>query len=322
VWILYESLYPDEIQHFDLIALIVERLTGTPFATYVKDKILDPAKLESTTVSADLFASSSERTGGFVHMFETSKHTGETLAIPLGLRDSSAACLGAGRMSSNIVDMSRWMQILLSEGRDPEGRQILPAILLKRCMKGTVQFHEYAREAPELSPAFYGMGLYEQSYHGFGMVEHVGALPGWMSRLCLVPSHRTGIFVAVNTSPWGEMVCDEIKFALLDDLIGVRPVDWHARFTKQREHSLELQDLAFSRFMSYTLPEAARLSKPTRLLLVGDYHCPGFSPFRIRDENVLEHVPDLVQLPWLPSAWGEMQPFFCVQKQHIGLCWR
>lgn len=255
-------------------------------------------------------------------MFETSKQTGETLAIPLGLRDSSAACLGAGRMSSNVVDMSRWMEILLSEGRDPEGQQILPASLLKRCMKGTTPFHEYAREAPELGPAFYGMGLYEQSYHECEMVEHVGALSGWMSRLCLIPSHKAGIFVAVNTSPWGEMVCDEIKFALLDNLIGVRPIDWHSRFTKQRENSLEQQDLAFGKFMSYTLPEAARLSKPGRSLLVGNYRCPGFPPFRIRDENVLEHVPDLVQLPWLPFTWGEMQPFFCVQEQHIGLCWR
>lgn len=110
--------------------------------------------MSSTSVSADVFTSSPERSTGFVQMFETSQSPGQAIALPLGLRDSSAACLGAGRMSSNAADMSTWLKLLLSEGKSPsEGQQILLADLLKRCMTGTAPFHEYARKAPELGPA-------------------------------------------------------------------------------------------------------------------------------------------------------------------------
>lgn len=280
--------------------------------------------MDSTTVSADLFESSRDRTAGFVQMYETSALRGKTIALPLGLKDSSVACLGAGRMSSNATDMSMWMKLLLSDGKHPyDGRQILPAGLLARCMKGVVPFYEYARVAPELSPAAYGMGLYEQSYQGCLMVEHIGALSGWMSRLCLVPQLAAGIFVATNSAPWGEMVCDEIKFALLDELLCTGPVDWHTRFLAEKQRKLDEQEVAYKNFMAYTLPEAVELREPLHHLLLGSYQCPGFNhAFCIREEHILGQGPELVQLPWLPFTWGQMQPFLNIQGRRLGLCWR
>lgn len=118
------------------------------------------------------------------------------------------------------------------------------------------------------------------------------------------------------------MVCEEIKFALLDTVLGLAPIDWHARLVEEKRQALSHQDVDLKSCLTCTYPVSSVSARQMRSALVGTYHCPGFHECIIGEEHVLDRVPELVRLPWLPYIWGEMQPVFCIRGERVGLCWR
>lgn len=57
---------------------------------------------------------------GYWHHYETPESPGRSIELPMGLRDGTVACLGAGRMSSTARDMAVWLKTLLGDGRHPQ----------------------------------------------------------------------------------------------------------------------------------------------------------------------------------------------------------
>jgi hypothetical protein len=288
---------------------VVEKITGKDYGEYMAEKILRPLRLHSTTVSPSETLSSPNFAEGFWRNRETDASSGESIALPCGMNDKSCALMGAGRMSSTAADMSRWLKVLLNEGADPEsGVQILPKDLVRQCMTGTVPFYEYIRDYPELGPGLYGLGLSEQDYHGHKLIEHIGSLPGCHSRLCIAPDQQLGIFLMTNSSPWGDMLQEEIKFHILQQSFGVPRANWRARLLAEKHKRLAEQS---SRNASY-------LAKPTNALppkvdastLIGRYTSPGFHEWTIEGCHILNEPPsELHLLPWLPYLWGHVQPY-------------
>lgn len=254
-------------------------------------------------------------------MFESTTSPGCAVPLPCGMSDKSAATLGSGRISSTAMDMSKWLKVLLLGGRCPETKtQILPEETVKRCMTGTVRFYEYARDYPELSPAVYGLGLVEQAYQGHTLVEHVGSLPGWMSRLMLVPEIKLGLFVTVNNAPWGEMAGEEIKYAILDNIFGLNKINWNSRFLVEKLDIMKKQEAIYK--------AAIQLGSDgngiTASKIAGVYSSPGFVTWKIDEAHVLPRPPEkLVDILPLPMIWGKVQPLIWhTSGNSYKMCWK
>jgi len=137
----------------------------------------------------------------------------------------------AGGINSSATDMAKWMIVQLDSGRVAGGR--LFAARTARELWTVVTPLQPGNPPPELALnratfAGYGLGFFLRDYRGFKMVWHTGGLPGYVSRVTLIPDQRIGIAVLTNQES-GEAF-NAISLRILDQLLGFAPTDWGAAY--------------------------------------------------------------------------------------------
>jgi len=126
----------------------------------------------------------------------------------------------AAGVSSDIVDMARWLRAQMGENEDVLSRQILmqahsPLIRTSRVYSGDL--------ARALGQPSYGLGWRSFTYAGRQLVGHSGAVDGYRSTMIFDPATRTGV-VAMWNNGWGRPF--RLPFAVLDSYYGLPEHDW------------------------------------------------------------------------------------------------
>ena len=101
--------------------------------------------------------------------------------------------------------------------------------------------------APELAaaqPAFkgYGLGFRIQDYRGRRIVTHTGGLPGYVSRVTMIPALSLG--VAVLTNQESGAAFQAITHAILDHYLKAPPTDWVAAYAAVGARERERREAA------------------------------------------------------------------------------
>jgi len=78
----------------------------------------------------------------------------------------------------------------------------------------------------------YALGFFVRDYRGQKMVLHTGGLPGYVSRISLIPDQKLGVAVFTNQES-GEAF-EALSWRLLDHFLGAPPTDWAAAFRTVR----------------------------------------------------------------------------------------
>ena len=138
----------------------------------------------------------------------------------------------AGGINSNAEDMAKWLVVQLAEGRLPDGSALI-APATARELTTLVTPIPAGAGAPELRaihPAFngYGLGFFLRDYRGRKLVTHTGGLPGYVSRVAMIP--EAGIGVAVLTNQESTEAFDAIVNHVLDGYLGAPTTDWIAAY--------------------------------------------------------------------------------------------
>ena len=180
-----------------LAGYIVERVSGVPFKEYVRYQIFRPLQMNHSSFDQPLpedllpdmsngYNTASGPPGGFEFV----------QAVP------------AGALSSTGYDMGRFMGALLNQGA-LEGAQILnPNSLQKMEDRALV-----------LDPQLNAMGLVfiERRPSGPRVIGHAGDTVYFHSDLILIPEHKVGFFVSLNSAGNdGKLNQEEIVQAFLD----------------------------------------------------------------------------------------------------------
>ena len=78
----------------------------------------------------------------------------------------------------------------------------------------------------QLRPNFlgYALGVETRDYRGRQMLTHTGGLPGYVSRLAMIPSLRLG--VAVLTNQESGLAFNALVYRVLDHYLGAKPPDY------------------------------------------------------------------------------------------------
>ncbi len=168
-----------------LAALVVERLTGVPFESYVEERVLSPVGMLHTTLTQRPEGPAGTETarpyrwlGG---VFEEQAYE----YVPLA---------PTGGASSSGDDMAKLMMAFLTRSDEPAGF-LTPATRLQM-MSPLFRHHEY------VNPSLYG--LMDMSRDGHRIVGHSGDTLWFHSLLALLPEHGIGIFVSYNTDRAGD----------------------------------------------------------------------------------------------------------------------
>jgi CubicO group peptidase (beta-lactamase class C family) len=167
----------------------------------------------------------------------------------------------AGGINSNAEDMAKWMIVQLAEGRLPDGTALLKPATARQLttIVTPVPVGAYPPEVSELRPIFngYALGFQVRDYQGRKLVTHTGGLPGYVSRVALIP--ELGLGVAVLTNQESTAAFESIVNYVLDAYSGTRRKDWIAAFSTIETRARKMAASAVS--ASATARDAA--SKPS-----------------------------------------------------------
>jgi CubicO group peptidase (beta-lactamase class C family) len=176
--------------NYNLLTLIVERVSGLNLNDYLKLKILEPLKMYSTFVRVEHGRPIKNRAIGYV-----------TVDNGFKFSVNNQLSYGAGSMGSSVNDLGIWAQML--------NEQIAE-------FKPLAQFLKQTETLNSGEKANYARGLMVDTYKGFEVVGHSGYGFGSRSHLIAVKEKQLGVMVLTNTQT---VDATRIAYQILDILL-------------------------------------------------------------------------------------------------------
>ncbi len=139
----------------------------------------------------------------------------------------------AGGINSNAEDMAKWMIVQLDSGRVANGRLFSRATTKQLWTPVTpISIGEPAPELAALRANFrgYALGFDVRDYRGKKLVTHTGGLPGYVSKVAMVPELKLG--VAILTNQESGAAFESIAYRVLDYYLAAPYTDWASAFKK------------------------------------------------------------------------------------------
>jgi D-alanyl-D-alanine carboxypeptidase len=171
-----------------LLGMLVERITGRPYADVVRDQFTTPLGLRAT-MYCDIRPIIKRRAQGY----QVGPDDKLVNADPLSMTHP----FSAGALCSTVGDLVVWQRTLAA------GRIVKPASYA-------------AMTTPEKVAGTYGYGLVMDSLGGRPRVQHGGGINGFNSMLQYYPADTLSVAVLANTNgPWADRVANNIARAAL-----------------------------------------------------------------------------------------------------------
>ncbi len=189
-----DRVHPDTFWRYSntgyvYLGQLVERVTGIPWATLVRQRLLDPLGLTHTYVQG------AERPPGpVVRGHRVTGPPASTTKTPLGGNDPLTpftsvvtAAGSAGAIASTAEDVARWAQALYTG-------QVYPKALVKAQIadvKRVDQFHPKTR---------YGLGVQYVKYDKVVTYGHSGSFVGFKNQMRWLPVQQISVVILTNQS--------------------------------------------------------------------------------------------------------------------------
>lgn len=148
----------------------------------------------------------------------------------------------AGGINSNALDMAKWMVVQLDSGRLADGSRLFSERTTRQLWNIVTPIAPGAPppELAALRATFngYALGFGVRDYRGRKLVQHTGGLPGYLSKVAMVPDAKLGVAILTNQES-GEAF-EAIVWRVLDHFLGAPPTDWVTIYKrlKQRGDSM------------------------------------------------------------------------------------
>ncbi len=191
----------------------------------------------------------------------------------------------AGGINSNAEDMAKWMIVQLDSGRIAGGGRLFSSRTTRQLwsMVTPIPLGELAPELAALRANFngYALGFGVRDYRGKKVVSHTGGLPGYLSKVAMIPELKLG--VAVLTNQESGAAFESITYRIFDHYLGAAAYDWVAAYKKVRARGDSMTAAAEQR----TGAARENSSRPSLSLAkyAGTYTDAWYGNVMITDEN-------------------------------------
>jgi len=269
---------------------VIEQVSGTVWEEFVRQRILGPVGMTTTDVRHSAGALKGQNIAATHALVD-----GKLVQVKPFTSDNVNP---AGGIHSNARDMARWMIVQLDSGRLGEKGRLFSEKSARMLWTPVTPkpLNEYDSE-PVLKQTeflFYALGFNVQDYRGRKLISHTGGLPGYLSRMAMIPSEKLGITVLTNQE--SSAAFNAITFHILDHYLDAEQFDWLNAYKTYNEYRNRKLD------QEIRLAEAARNknSRPSLLLekYAGLYRDAWYGDIGIRFENgkleiSFQHTPEL-----------------------------
>jgi CubicO group peptidase (beta-lactamase class C family) len=192
--------------NYMLLGQLVEKVTGNPLAEEVRNRILDPLKLDNAWYQA-VEKPKTPLTVGYRYVPGPTGPIAKPVARPsdvMPFRSVITAAGGAGSIAATAEDTARWMQAFAG------GRVLSPA--MQAAMLG-----DFSRTRALYARITYGLGIQLVSIDGHAALGHSGRYLGYRNVVRYLPSE--GVTIAVLTNQ-GDIDPAVVAAALLKIVLG------------------------------------------------------------------------------------------------------
>jgi hypothetical protein len=160
----------------DLAGYIVQSRSGKPFAQYVKEKVLDPIGMNSSSLDMTVIEATENRAKGH-------SDGGEILPLRIPM-------IPAGGVYSTLHDMAKYLQFHINKGV-VNGRRVLRADLMEEMH--TIQFARPGQRAG------YCLALNREPISNTYSLYHSGAGYGFSGDMMMYPELHLGVIILCNS---------------------------------------------------------------------------------------------------------------------------
>ena len=245
---------------------LVERLSGTSWEAFVKERMLNPLQMNHTHFSV----LAAQQTGSVAKPYMMK--AGCAVEMPYL---NNEAIGPAGSMISSLEDMTKWLSYHI-QGVLPDGQPLVAPHLLKEMY--TPQIVSTPQTPyPEIPFVCSAMGWFVQSYRGHKMIFHAGNIQGFSSLVSFLPDLGLGIVVLSQVDQ--SRLPAAITYDVYDRLLGLAPSDWYGRLKKEallETEQMEKQVQCLKESIRITHLDSTPLTS-----YAGEYHHPGYGSITI-----------------------------------------
>jgi CubicO group peptidase (beta-lactamase class C family) len=192
----------------------------------------------------------------------------------------------AGGINSGAEDMAKWMIVQLDSGRLASGGRLFQPATARELwgLVTPIRPNILPAELRAIQPSFngYGLGFGISDYRGRKLLSHTGGLPGYLSKVVMVPDVKLGI--AVLTNQESGYAFNAITNRLLDHFLGAAPAIDYINVYKRLEQA-NLASVAAAEKAAASKRDAT--SRPSLPLAnyAGTYTDPWYGDVRITHEG-------------------------------------
>lgn len=272
----FRSTYAYDNVLYTVAGEVIEAVSGMSWEDFVTQRILLPAGMTGSVM----------RTSGPIDKENVAITHAKIDGIVRPVKPfTSPNTNPAGGINSNAVDMAKWMIVQLDSGRISGSKQLFSPRTTADLWRivTPMPIRTTPKELTPLNPNFYGyaLGFVVNDYRGLKIVSHTGGLPGYLSRLTLLPEKKLGITVLTNQESGGAF--NAITYFILDRFLDAPKHDWISGFKK-----VELRaDSLSTAFERSAIAKRDTTSRPSLLLekYAGTYRDAWYGDITITKEN-------------------------------------
>jgi len=223
----FRSAYAYDNVLYLVAAEVIEAVSGQSWEDFVRGRILAKVGMADSDVRHPGAKSAGNVAGTHAEVNDTVR-----AVAPFASDNTNPA----GGIMSGAADMARWMIVQLDSGRVADGSRLFSpssAIQLWREVTPTPIGDPPPALAKTLghlraNMAGYALGLNVRDYRGRILRQHTGGLPGYLSKVAMIPDLRLG--VAVLTNQESGAAFESIVYHVLDHYLGAKAPDYPAAF--------------------------------------------------------------------------------------------
>jgi CubicO group peptidase (beta-lactamase class C family) len=205
---------------------LVKKVTGITWSEFVTSRIYKPLGMVQTRPSNDELSPGQDIAYG--HLNDR----------PIEVYDFNAAKSAAG-MYSSVDELCIWTMLLMNKGTY-KGNNIISPVTLNRIFEPhTILGAGNFQKQHGTNFYMYGLGWFIYDFNGKKVVEHDGGMPGYISKVTMVPDQKISIIVLNNGNDF--YVDNALKSEFLDILLKGKDFDWIGEYSGIKTRSDEAE---------------------------------------------------------------------------------